>query len=89
MSPEFETLIDKPETRIKKKFLLLPHKIGNVRKWLCVAYIVQAHKIFGYDGDLWFDVCFVGEATYKYYKDTGHVLVTRKKIDEAWENYWK
>ena len=86
MSPEFK-VYTKDETRIIKKFLFFPRKIGTERKWLKTAYIIQAHKIFGYDGDMWFDVCFVGQATYEHHKTTGQVLVTQEKIDKAWENY--
>ena len=71
MSPEFK-VYTKDETRIVKRFLFLPRKIGTETKWLKTVYIIQAHKIFGYDGDMWFDVCFV---------------VTQEKIDKAWEDY--
>ena len=86
MSPEFK-VYHKDETRIIKRFLLLPRKIGTETKWLKTVYIIQAHKIFGYDGDMWFDVCFVGQGTYEHYKTTGQVLVTQEKIDKAWEDY--
>ena len=65
-----ESRYHKDKTRIIKKFLFLPRKIGTERKWLETVYIIQAHKIFGYDGDTWFDVCFVGQTTYEYYKTT-------------------
>lgn len=86
MSPEFK-VYTKDETRIIKKFLIFPRKIGSEIKWLKTAYIIQAYKSLGYDGDMWFDVCFVGQATYEHYKTTGQVLVTQEKIDQAWEDY--
>ena len=75
-------------TRIVKKFLWFPRKVDGQLKWLQTVYIIQAHKVFGYDGDMWFDVRFVSEDTYKYYLDTGHVLVTQKKINQVWNDYY-
>lgn len=77
----------KDETRIIKKFLLLPRKIGTERKWLKTVYIIQAHKIFGYDGDMWFDVRWSTKEEYEIFKMTHCVSITQQQIDKAWENY--
>lgn len=80
------------EVRIIKKFLLFPRNINscgvfNERRWFKTAYILQAHKIFGYDGDMWFDVRWSTKEEYEIFKMTGCVSITQQQIDKAWEEY--
>lgn len=80
------------EVRVIKRFLFFPRNINscgvfNERRWLKTAYIVQAHKIFGYDGDMWFDVRWATEDEYENFGMTGCVSITQQQIDKAWESY--
>ena len=75
------------EVRIIKKFLIFPRKINNKCKWFKIVYILQAHKIFGYDGDMWFNVRWATEAEYETFSFSGAVKVTQQEIDQAWRDY--
>lgn len=80
------------EVRVIKKFLFFPRNINscgvfNERRWFKTAYILQAHKIFGYDGDMWFDVRWATKEEYETFGMTGCASITQQQIDKAWEEY--
>lgn len=53
------------DTRVIKKFLLIPYCLENEWRWLEIAYILQQYCYYDYIAPMWVDLKFVE----KGYKD--------------------